>query len=77
METTRFLSYEPGQLLLLPPDLRDWLEEGHLAYFILDVVETLDLSEIYGSYDGSRGGRVPDSIPGSCSVSCSMATASG
>jgi len=57
METTRFLSYEPGQLLLLPPDLREWLEEGHLAYFILDVVETMDLSEIYASYDGSRGGR--------------------
>src|SRR5436305_3117226 len=57
METTRFLSYEPDQLLLLPPDLREWLEEGHLAYFILDVVETLDLSEIYASYDGSRGGR--------------------
>jgi transposase len=33
------------------------LEEGHLAYFILDVVEALDLSEIYASYDGSRGGR--------------------
>ena len=57
METTRFLRYEPGQMLLLPPDLREWLEEGHLAYFILDVVETLDLSEIYASYDGSRGGR--------------------
>jgi transposase len=57
METTRFLPYAPGQILLLPPDLRDWLEEGHLAYFILDVVEALDLSEIYSSYDGSRGGR--------------------
>jgi transposase len=57
METTRFLKYEPGQLLLLPPDLRNWLEEGHLVYFLLDVVETLDLSEIYASYDGSRGGR--------------------
>jgi transposase len=57
METTRFLGYAPGQLLLLPPDLREWLEEGHLAYFILDVVETLDLSEIFSSYDGSRGGR--------------------
>lgn len=57
MGPNRFLNYEPGQLLLLPPDLRDWLEEGHLAYFILDVVETLDLSEIYASYDGSRGGR--------------------
>jgi transposase len=57
MGPNRFLNYEPSQLLLLPPDLRDWLEEGHLAYFILDVVETLDLSEIYASYDGSRGGR--------------------
>lgn len=57
METTRFLRYEPGQLLLLPPDLGKWLEEGHLAYFILDVMGALDLSEIYGSYDGSRGGR--------------------
>lgn len=57
METTRFLRYEPGQILLLPPDLREWLEEGHLAYFILDVVEALDLSEIYASYDGSKGGR--------------------
>src|SRR3978361_624324 len=57
METIKFKSFEPGQLLLLPPDLREWLEEGHAAYFILDVVETLDLSEIYASYDGSRGGR--------------------
>src|SRR3978361_920340 len=57
METIKFKSFEPGQLLLLPPDLREWLEEGHAAYFILDVVETLDLSEIFSSYDGSRGGR--------------------
>lgn len=57
METTRFLVYDPDQLMLLPPDLREWLEEGHLAYFILDIVESLDLSQIYASYDGSRGGR--------------------
>ena len=57
METTRFRSYAPDQLLLLPPDLREWLPEGHLAYFLLDVVSELDLTEIYASYDGSRGGR--------------------
>jgi len=57
METTRFRSYAPDQLLLLPPDLRQWLPEGHLAYFLLDVVSELDLTEIYASYDGSRGGR--------------------
>jgi len=57
METTRFRSYAPDQLLLLPPDLREWLPEGHLAYFLLDVVGELNLTEIYASYDGSRGGR--------------------
>jgi hypothetical protein len=31
------------QPFLLPPDLRDWLPEGHLAWFILDVVDQLDL----------------------------------
>ena len=76
METTRFLAYEPGQLLLLPPDRRQWLEEGHLVYFLLDVVGALDLSEIYASYDGSRGGR-PGFDPACWSVSWSMATASG
>ncbi len=57
METTRFRSYAPDHLLLLPPDLREWLPEGHAAYFILDVLDELDLSEIYASYDGSKGGR--------------------
>lgn len=57
METTRFRSYAPGQLLLLPLDLGEWLPEGHIAYFLLDVLNELDLSEIYASYDGSRGGR--------------------
>jgi transposase len=57
METTRFRSYAPDQLLLLPPDLREWLPEGHAAYFILDVLGELDLSKIYASYDSSKGGR--------------------
>jgi len=57
METTRFRSYAPDQLLLLPPDLREWLPEGHAAYFILDVLGELDLSEIYASYDSPKGGR--------------------
>jgi hypothetical protein len=32
--------------LLLPPSLRDWLPEGHLAYYVSDVVDQLDLSAI-------------------------------
>ena len=56
---TRFKPYTPGQLLLLPPDMRDWLPEDDLAYFIMDVVGQFDLSDIYQSYDGSKGGQPP------------------
>jgi transposase len=38
--------YSPEQSFLLPPSPREWLPEGHLAYYILDLVEELDLSEI-------------------------------
>ena len=57
--STRFREYNPDQLMLLPPDLRDWLPKGHCAYFILDLIPELDLSSIYGAYDGSRGGQPP------------------
>jgi len=53
---TTFRRYEPDQLFLLPPDLGQWLPEDHLAYFIRDVVGQMDLSEIFDSYDGSKGG---------------------
>jgi len=46
-------------MLLLPPSLLDWLPEGHLAHFILDVVEQLDLSKIYVSYKGDGRGQPP------------------
>jgi hypothetical protein len=38
--------YLPEQDLLLPPSLRDWLAENHLAYCVSDVVDQLDLSAI-------------------------------
>ena len=49
------------QVFLLPPSVRDWLPEDHLAWFVIDVVDELDLSAFYGSYraDG-RGGAVYD-----------------
>ena len=56
---TLFKPYQPNQLLLLPPDMRQWLPEDDLAYFIMDVVNELDLSVIYQSYDGSKGGQPP------------------
>jgi transposase len=51
-----FRPHDPDQLTLMPPDLRDWLPGGHLAYFVRDTVEALDLSQILDTYDNSRGG---------------------
>jgi transposase len=51
----QFIPYTLDQRLLLPPDLRDWLPDGHLALFIADVVSELDLSAIqreYNRWDG-------------------------
>jgi transposase len=57
--TFRFKPYCPDQLLLLPPDMKQWLPEDDLAYFIMDVVGELELSPIYNSYSGSRAGQPP------------------
>jgi transposase len=51
--------YVPEQDLLLPPSLRDWLPESHLAYFVGDVVDQLDLSEIHAYYAKERRGQPP------------------
>jgi transposase len=46
-----YLPYTLDQRLLLPPDMREWLPEGHLALFIADIVSELDLSAIEGVYE--------------------------
>ena len=50
-----FRSDDLNQALLLPPSLHDWLPENHLARFLVDVVESLDLGAIYASYDAGDG----------------------
>ena len=60
MKDKRFRPYEPDQSLLLPPNLNDWLPEGHPASLIREVVGRLDLSAIYAAYaDGAKGGKPP------------------
>lgn len=46
-----FEPYEPDQVHLLPPAPRDWLPEGHLAHFISDTVDQLDLSPFLKRYE--------------------------
>lgn len=44
--TKRYRSYSPGQSFLLPPSPSEWLPEDHLAYFILELVQDLELGQI-------------------------------
>jgi transposase len=54
-----YRAYLPEQDLLLPPSLRDWLPEDHLAYFVSDVVDQLDLSAIESVYEDEERGQPP------------------
>jgi transposase len=55
-----FRAYDMNQQLLLPPDLRQWLRDDHLALYVSDVVEALDLSAFINSYEeGDLRGRPP------------------
>src|SRR3954453_11351909 len=52
-----FLACDRDQVLLLPPSLREWLPEGHLAWFVIDAVERLDLTAFYAAYRLDGQGR--------------------
>jgi transposase len=52
-----FLRGDPDQPFLLPPDPRDWLPADHLAWFVLDAVDQLDLTGFYASYRADGHGR--------------------
>ena len=54
-----YKTYLPEQDLLLPPSLRDWLPENHLAYCVSDVVDQLDLSAIESVYEEEDSGQPP------------------
>lgn len=52
-----FIACDREQLLLMSPSLRDWLPEGHLAWFVIGVVEDLDLGGFYRRYRDDGWGR--------------------
>jgi transposase len=54
-----YRAYLPEQDFLLPPSLRDWLPADHLVYFVSDVVDALDLSEITSVYEKEDRGYPP------------------
>src|SRR4029453_5611571 len=54
-----YLPYLPEQDLLLPPSLREWLPEHHLAFFVSDLIDQLDLSAITAVYEDEERGYPP------------------
>ena len=52
-----FLACDRDQAFLLPPDVRDWLPADHLAWFVLDVVDQLDLGPFLAAYRADGHGR--------------------
>ena len=56
---TRFRPYHPEQVLLLPPDLREWLPEDDLAYFVDEIVGSFDLSALFVPYAGDGRCNMP------------------
>lgn len=53
----RFVCGDRDQAFLLPPDVRDWVPAGHLAWFVIDAVGELDLAAFYGRYRRDGWGR--------------------
>src|SRR5690348_8437716 len=54
-----FIACDREQSFLMPPDVRDWLPESHLAWFVLAAVEEMDLWDFYAAYRGDGRSRPP------------------
>jgi transposase len=52
-----FIGCDREQELLLPPNLKEWLPQDHLAWFVMATAEEMDLSAFYGAYRGDGHGR--------------------
>jgi hypothetical protein len=52
-----FLARDREQTFLLPPDVLEWLPDGHLAWFVLDAVAHMDPAAFYGAYRWDGHGR--------------------
>ena len=55
----KFKPYTSRQRYLLPPSPQDWLPPNHVAYFIDEIVDELDLKAIYRKYEGEKRGQPP------------------
>ena len=54
-----YRAWNPCQSWLFPPSPQDWLPQGDLVYFLMDVVESLDISSITAVYEKNDRGFPP------------------
>jgi transposase len=59
---TRFVNIDRDTPLLLPPDLRDWVPADHLAHFVIDAVEAIDLREVQINIRGTGDAQYPPTM---------------
>jgi transposase len=52
-----FIECDREQDLLLPPSLREWLPDDHLAWYVIDAVAEMDLEPFYSAYRSDGWGR--------------------
>jgi transposase len=52
-----FIGCDREQVFLMPPSLREWLAEDHLAWFVIDAVQGMELGAFYGAYRADGHGR--------------------
>jgi transposase len=52
-----FIAVDREQVFLMPPSLREWVAEDHLAWTVLAAVEEMDLAEFYAVYRPDGHGR--------------------
>lgn len=57
--STSYVPYQPDQQYLLPCALQEWLPQGHLAYFISDTIDSLNLSGFHARYAGGGSRNQP------------------
>ena len=57
--STSYVPYQPDQQYLMPCALQEWLPQGHLAYFINDTVDALNLKAFYAKYEGGGSRNQP------------------
>src|SRR5919112_1431577 len=57
MMAQNFLACDREQSFLLPPDVREWLPEDHLAWFVIDAVAVMDTAAFYAAYREDGHGR--------------------